>query len=1515
MSFFDNVGSFYAHALKAFVQPGSALGPLAEDVGPLIGSAWTAASNADKFAANNTYTKPIYQGLNPLGTDTPGRDILNHGTDALNLAFSYGISRNVSTLTQMGNPSSNFLSASDWNRAYNRSAEISPGQAIATNFITGLHGDNGRFGGVADPFSAEADADRNEYFTHTWAGKLTSGGLDLALNLGADPTAFAGKGIKFTEKTLNVVKDEDKATVLARSIDPKVDASRIQQHQANKASKLIDRFVDTPTGLIPAMPELERSADAGAYAQLMQSAKDNARSREEARVAIADILGTAWGDKGSMDRLVARRDGLATQMQALSSAPAVSVNGLDLSKRAISTKQAEMDTMLDDYRDMIDEQLVRMQNVLGNGEKQAAAPLAEARVSGDARGRRKYNQTVGSTNYSNVRTADDTTETYIHVNANTPAVRLMSWGNQQAVGRIPGAIHLKDSVAGYQDFTRVLGLMHWTPPEIKQNLLDSFVNAVQPNHRANVVKKLNNQITIDAGRKHGMSDEAIKTALKEGGDEMEFWHKAWGSRLYSAADDATHVGIYDPEEDIFHVGEKAFATSHVEDHHPVLDPRTMEKALGRVVNGPSPEALQNAGMVAGTALKEATGLWKFSALLRLAYPFRIQTDSQARLAVHMDMAQFFLTRKAGAKAVAHYFATSKDNETRSLKNIFKEGDLEGAVKKILDLDTGHGPMYQVPEEEYGSIFRTVLSENGGVADLGDELSNAKLRRVRNGDWRVMHPPARGAGKTEKEDYRDNYLRVINRQIKNSPAMMEFVQGWSIDNVAELVRHQLIHGGELASEYRAVGKNFDSIEEWLARSKANVDHYLPHPEMREKMMDRVKMAPPEGAPTKSAHAKAMGQKTVNKAVHDDYKATYGDYEEVPVKGGLTKWDVDEMFYGKNAIVDPMDVHGEMYSVVEQSKLKGWYNGKRKKWFAIMADMPETVLARSPLFWDSYRKSIDNQLAQLPEEYITMRGADAIRHSAMRQARKDMGRILYDASDSSNMAHTMRYVSPFFTAWEDTMRKWSGLLYDNPEILPRINQLAKAPAASGGVVDANGNHVDVKHRSWDKNGHLITDPNYQAGGEFIMLPQKLTSWIPGPLTEGQLKIRKDSINSVFQGDPFWLPGFGPMVQVPANKVVRDVFPKETENPVIKYLLPYGTTTDSATTQLLPKWAKSAVNVFGSGREFSNQYGIYLAEETIDARSDGRDVDIKAVQRKTRNYFIAKAFTDNASPVSIAPNPKYQLYVDKAHEYRNDKTRADWIGDFMRDFPGYGEMGITLSANNTGIVATDAAFDASKRYRADIAADPEHGWMIVGPANAGGAFSSGVYDWQGTHEAGFGKSFRGKQDPQTAIQNIQVQQGWSTWNSFMTQINLIRDHRGLVSLQQKGGEDLEWVVSAAREQLAGKNKAWGAAQDSASHGGAGRLLDTATDFMAKHAEVRSRPDMVALQQYMDFREQVKQVLATRPNKSLAYNPDIKFALDAGAKQLVQNNIGFEAMYNRVLQYDDLTDVKINPDGSVRT
>jgi hypothetical protein len=233
----------------------------------------------------------------------------------------------------------------------------------------------------------------------------------------------------------------------------------------------------------------------------------------------------------------------------------------------------------------------------------------------------------------------------------------------------------------------------------------------------------------------------------------------------------------------------------------------------------------------------------------------------------------------------------------------------------------------------------------------------------------------------------------------------------------------------------------------------------------------------------------------------------------------------------------------------------------------------------------------------------------------------------------------------------------------------------------------------------------------------------------------------------------------------------------------------------------------------------------------------------------------------------------------------------------------MTASINANETGINATLNAKDEAQRNIGLIKKNPELGWFFTGPENQYGLddrskYSDAAQSWL-TNEG-----LRGNKDPWEAIRDAEIRKGWLEYQTGMTAFNLQMQSEGFHSLQEKNAEDL---ADAHRSWIAAqmdKNPYWAKDYLDTSQGGPINLLNAAVDAFEAKPELAKRADMQMLLQYIQIRQQVQAELAQRPQRTLAAraNSDLKELWDAATSQMVNGNIGFEQMWNRVLQHDTL-------------
>ena len=508
--------------------------------------------------------------------------------------------------------------------------------------------------------------------------------------------------------------------------------------------------------------------------------------------------------------------------------------------------------------------------------------------------------------------------------------------------------------------------------------------------------------------------------------------------------------------------------------------------------------------------------------------------------------------------------------------------------------------------------------------------------------------------------------------------------------------------------------------------------------------------------------------------------------------------------------------------------------------------------------------------------------------------------------------------------------------------------------GIVQDSNGNRVDAEGVHWLKNPdgswHKLDANNKDdaaliGDGEYVMLPASILGGLTG---QKDFRINKKSFNITFQGEPWWLPGAGPMVQIPVNELVKNSFPEEADNPVIKYLLPYGATDDSPLKQALPGWVRQVGNsgLVGKSQDYYNVYAQLTAQE-MSLQQAGKRGPIKdgEIATKTRNWFLMRALASNTMPVSMVPSAKLQFYVDQARIYRqkynniqsSDQYKQDlakyenqygkdlgeqklklehpeyqsWQAKFYADYPDYYRMSLSLSSNESGIVATDKAYDALKdpKLKRAVAKNVEFGWAYVGADNVYGTddgqqFSQSVYNYQLTNSVGEGNpaTYRGKQSPDEALAAVDAAKGWVDYQKGRTWLNEQLANRGLASLNSKGAEDLKQAFNTFKDQLSEENHAWREDFDSRDSGKVLRFLTAMTEQQSTNKSFAARTDQQAIADYVKGRAWMQEQLAAREKHTLASNPDLEEQWDIFTSALVKDNIGFEQVYNRILDADDL-------------
>lgn len=667
-------------------------------------------------------------------------------------------------------------------------------------------------------------------------------------------------------------------------------------------------------------------------------------------------------------------------------------------------------------------------------------------------------------------------------------------------------------------------------------------------------------------------------------------------------------------------------------------------------------------------------------------------------------------------------------------------------------------------------------------------------------------------------------------------------------------------------------------------------------------------------SKIANAKARNVADRKLELENEHTQAVADNDISPNE--ITSWShAQKYFESPIGQADKMDVHGESYSPINSAggKILQQLGQKRNAFYRIFADMPETVLGRAPLYSFTYKRYMRDALGKIEGDVVDSERLERIRLGAHKAATKELSNVLFDTSSVSNLSHTMRHLSPFFSAWEDTMKKWGSMIVKDPTIGTTLAKAYYAPNNAGMVIDSEGNQIDKWGNLIDpETGKIMPRPkDYEGKGEYITIP---ASWVPNKIASGSFTINKSSANILFQGDPAWLPGTGPLVQVPTNYISKKMFPdKVSTDPFLKYVLPYG--NQSLGDTVLPQWVKQARNALGDTQDHAATFTMLMAQE--QTKFDNGDRKTKPttaeIEKATRNWFILRSAIGFGSPVSMLPRPEYQLYIDKAHQYKA-KYGQNWTEKYYEDFPQYFKMSVSLSTNESGVTASPRVYTALKdpKIREAISQDPSYGWFLLGPDNAG-SFDQNVYQWMQDNDAAPGQKFYGKKTPEQAIADSDEQVGWVQYNKGMELLDEALHKRGLYSYQLKGAEDLAEIKKGFITSIADKNRSWFYAYSQRNDSKVQQLFDVAEKNWKANPKLAQRNDQQALKQYMQGRELFSQALNQRGVTSLdnPANQDLAQMWGQFIDGLKNKSPSFGVMYSRVLEGDQINKAVLSGEG----
>jgi hypothetical protein len=274
-------------------------------------------------------------------------------------------------------------------------------------------------------------------------------------------------------------------------------------------------------------------------------------------------------------------------------------------------------------------------------------------------------------------------------------------------------------------------------------------------------------------------------------------------------------------------------------------------------------------------------------------------------------------------------------------------------------------------------------------------------------------------------------------------------------------------------------------------------------------------------------------------------------------------------------------------------------------------------------------------------------DQAHHLATAQALDDTQGLLHNLSERHALFDALRVVAPFGEAWGQIIRKWGGLMADNPQLAAGASEAFRALRSPdvGSVVGAPDVYDPVTQQT-HQGGFFFPDTN---GNEVFAWP--LTSHLSSLIGGAPIPL-VSSVKGLSIGTEV-LPGLGPVATIPTAATFQHL-----NDPGLDWLhnliLPRGDPQGGLFTQVtadqLPTWMRTLANVNGGTdpRTWNNQVADaknYLAS-TGQYKTSGPGADPQEINRlvnDAKHTSMAMSFLRTLGQFTLPSSPAYQWAIE--------------------------------------------------------------------------------------------------------------------------------------------------------------------------------------------------------------------------------------------------------------------------------
>jgi hypothetical protein len=797
------------------------------------------------------------------------------------------------------------------------------------------------------------------------------------------------------------------------------------------------------------------------------------------------------------------------------------------------------------------------------------------------------------------------------------------------------------------------------------------------------------------------------------------------------------------------------------------------------------------------------------------------------------------------------------------------------------------------EGEYYHALTSADESVGNIFATNKQLMQGNLERSFN------HGAKPISAAQDEIEHAKAWTHAINNVIMQDPLQRMMVQG-RINSTEEAVRWMETTPAGLA--YRKRLPKYLNDEDIAQSQRYEIDQYMHLPEIRMKALEEGGVSP------------------------DFLKQAAPD------------------------IIDRPDVH---IGQVGQSQLHHANTLDRviEKWYRFAATQPANKMSRHPLFnqfYEGHLKKITNQRKLQGQRDFTVGDVNAIAHASRQLALRDMRGLVFDIAHRSDAAAALRYISPFFSATAESFQRWGRVIADKPQIVGYAGNWYNAPAYNGAMQDLDGNTVNADGNTYIPIYPLKADgsPDYTKKPQVVkrQVPKseryivtRVPKWFAeSPLgaafnvqqAGGKLALSQNSMDMVTQGDPWFNPGVGPIVQIPVNELVKDK-PRAAEMAREFGVLPFGvqgggTFGDSpigrAANMATPAQFRNFLTAFDTSDTRYQQIKLQIMQKAIFEHEElGKPMlSAQQIADKTRNYWLFSASSSFLQPVATQRKDPYQFYRDQYNGLRNQNPlTAD--DQFLER---YGESYFIFAqeiSKSVGVQPTMKAIGLARKYSKEIEKNPDLAALVIGP-EGNGPFSPEAYQYELNNPLtpGGAEMMRTKMSADDAMKENQRRLGWAKYTAKMNTVTASLHKAGFASFADAGAEDFAdqkkaWTSLYAEPLYPDGtpnpyyNAEWSKDFFTTDQRKYERLIPGLTQIANSDlAKLPARSDLRMLQQYLGGRKallgQLNTLKAANEPHTLAAaaNVDLKNQWISFVDGLVEADTRFGDLYHRYLARD---------------